>query len=90
MSVTQVDVVQLSNPADREKLAKILRNCSDAMTRAQGEKDYIREAVAQVSKDLNLPKKIVNKMVKVHFKQNFDEEVITNEQFEALYQSVVK
>jgi len=90
MSVTQMDVIQLSNPADREKLSKVIRSCSDSLTRAKAEKDYVNEAVKDISKELNLPKKIVAKMVKVYFKQNFDEEVVTNEQFEALYQTVVK
>lgn len=90
MSVQQIGITQLSNPADREKLFKVIRNCSDALTRAKAEKDYVREAMKDISKELDIPKKIVSKMVKVHFKQNFDEEVTTNEQFEALYQTVIK
>jgi hypothetical protein len=60
------------------------------MTRAQAEKDYIREAVADISKQLQLPKKLVSKMVKVYYKQNYDEEVAVHDQFETLYETVVK
>lgn len=60
------------------------------MTRIEGERDFIKEAVSEVSKNLQLPKKLVAKMVKVYHKQNYDEEVTTNEQFEALYETVVK
>lgn len=90
MAIQQVSVNQISNPADREKLLKVIRECSDSMTRAQGEKDYIREAITDISKQLQLPKKLVSKMVKVYYKQNYDEEVAVHDQFETLYETVVK
>jgi hypothetical protein len=90
MAIQQVSVNQISNPADREKLLKVMRECSDSMTRAQAEKDYIREATADISKQLQLPKKLVSKMVKVYYKQNYDEEVAVHDQFETLYETVVK
>jgi hypothetical protein len=40
MSVQQMSVNQISNPADREKLLGVLRECSASMTRIDGEKDY--------------------------------------------------
>jgi hypothetical protein len=60
------------------------------MARAQGEKEYVREAIADISKELQLPKKIVAKMAKVYFKQNYDEEVAVQDQFETLYETIVK
>jgi hypothetical protein len=90
MAVQQVSVNNLSNPADRDKLLKIIRECSDSMLRAQSEKDYIKEAIADISKELTVPKKLVAKMVKVYYKQNYDEEVATHDQFETLYETVVK
>ncbi len=56
----------------------------------EGEKDYIKEATTNIAKDLQLPKKLVAKMVKVYHKQNYDEEVAVHEQFETLYETVVK
>lgn len=90
MAVQQLSVIQLSNEADRKKLLDCLHECSNSMTRIEGERDFIKEAVSEVSKNLQLPKKLVAKMVKVYHKQNYDEEVTTNEQFEALYETVVK
>ena len=60
------------------------------MTRMEGEKDYIKESIAKVAKDLQLPKKLVSRMIKVYHKQNYDEEVATHEQFETLYETIVK
>ncbi len=89
MAVQQLTINQLSQP-DREKLFKIVQECSNSMTRIEGENDYIREAIAETAKQMQLPKKLVAKLVRVYHKQNFDEEVAVHEQFENLYESVVK
>ena len=60
------------------------------MTGADAESDDVRESITEVSKKLQVPKKLVAKMVKVYHKQNYDEEVSTHEQFETLYQTVIK
>jgi hypothetical protein len=90
MSVQQMSVNQISNPADREKLLNVLRECSASLTRMEGEKDYIKESVTEICKQLQLPKRLVNRMVKVYHKQNYDEEVAVHEQFETLYETIVK
>ena len=89
MSVKQLTINQLSAP-DREKLFKIVQECSNSMTRMDAEKDFVREAITDTAKNMQLPKKMVAKLVKVYHKQNFDEEVAVHEQFETLYESVVK
>ena len=80
---------QLSEP-DRDKLFKIIKECSDSMTRQDAEKDFVRESIAETSKNMQLPKRLVARLVKVYHKQNFDEEVAVHEQFETLYETVVK
>ncbi len=90
MSVKQVSVNALSNPADREKLFKVIQECSNSMTRVDGEKDFVKESIDAISKDLQLPKKLVARLVKVYHKQNYDEEIATHEQFEQIYETVVK
>jgi hypothetical protein len=90
MSIKQMTINQITNPEDQAKLLDVLRECSASLTRASAEKDLVKEAVADVCVALNLPKKIVNRMVKVYHKQNYDEEVAVHEQFETLYQTIVK
>ena len=89
MAVQQLTINQLSQP-DREKLFKIIKDCSDSLTRIDGEQDFIRESITETSKQMQLPKKLVAKLVKVYHKQNFEEEVAVHEQFETLYESVIK
>ena len=90
MSVKQMSINQISSESDRKKLFDAIKECSDSMTRIEGEKDFIKEATKKVCEDLKLPKRLVNRLVKVYHKQNYDEEVATHEQFETLYETVVK
>jgi arsenate reductase-like glutaredoxin family protein len=90
MAIKQLDVNVLSNPADREKLLKIIKQCSDSLIKIDAEKELIRETIAAVCEELEIPKKLVNRMVKVYHKQNYDEEVATHDQFETLYETVIK
>jgi hypothetical protein len=39
---------------------------------------------------MQLPKRLVSRLVKVYHKQNYDEEIAIHEQFETLYETVVK
>lgn len=90
MSVEQIEVNMISNPADQQKLLGVLRECSDAKTRIASERDYIKEAVSAICDDLQLPKKLVNKMVKVYYNQNFNQEVAEQDLFETFYETIVK
>jgi hypothetical protein len=90
MSVKQMSINQISSESDRKKLFDAIKECSDSMTRIEGEKDFIKEATKKVCEDLKLPKRLVNRLVKVYHKQNYDEEVATHEQFEQLYETIVK
>jgi len=90
MAIQQMATNILSNPKDREDLLKVLKECSDSLTRVKAEKEFVKEAVTDVCKKLDIPKRLVNRMVKVYHKQNYDEEVATQDQFETLYETVVK
>jgi hypothetical protein len=89
MAIKQLTINQLSEP-DKVKLFKVIKECSDSMTRQGSEKDFVRESITETSKKMQLPKKLVARLVKVYHKQNFDEEVAVHEQFETLYETVVK
>lgn len=90
MAVQQFSINQISSDSDRKKLYDAIKECSNSMTRIAAEKDLIKEAVKHVCEELKLPKRLVNRLVKVYHKQNYDEEVATHEQFEQLYETIVK
>ena len=90
MTITQLGDIQISSPADRDKLFKVIKELDNSLTRIDGEKDYIKSATEDVSKELGIPKNLITKMAKVYHKQNFDQEVATQEQFQHLYETIVK
>jgi len=90
MAIQQLAINVLSNPKDRDDLLKVIKECSDSMTRIDGEKDFMKEAIKDVCDKLQLPKRLVGRMVKVYHKQSYDEEVATHDQFETLYETVIK
>jgi len=77
-----------SNPEDRKKIYATLSELSASMTRIEGERDFIKEAINDTCKNFNLSKKAFRKLAKVYHKQNFSEEVAENDEFVALYETI--
>jgi len=75
-------------PADKTKLVNALRDISVSMTRVEAERDLIKNVKNDICKDLDLNRKVFNKLVKVYHKKNFVEEVELHEEFETLYETV--
>jgi hypothetical protein len=81
---------QISNPADRAKIKKMLGEVSDSMTRISAERDLIKETIKEMSQEFNLSKRQLNRMAKVYHKQNFTREQEEHSEFEDLYTSIVE
>ena len=79
----------ISNAADRKKILDAITEISNSMTRISAERDFIKDAVADVSDKFQIPKKIVAKMARVYHKQSFNTESEENSEFESLYEEVV-
>ena len=73
---------------DRIKIKKAVQEASDSMYRAEAEKSLQKEIVEDLFDTFKIPKKTINKMIKVYHKQNFNEEVAAADEFEELYQTV--
>lgn len=80
----------MTNPADQKKLLDMLREASNSLARIESERELIREMKKNICDELQLEKKMISRMVKVYHKQSFQEEVAEHEQFETIYESVVK
>ena len=87
---TPVDLIVPSSAADRDKLFKVIKECSGSLARIESERAYIKEAIDNISKDLSVPKRLLNRLLKVYHKQNFEEESAVNDQFQTLYETIVK
>ncbi len=83
-------MTQISSPADRAKIKKMLGEVSNSMTRIEAERDLIKETIKEMSQEFNLSKRHLNRMAKVYHKQNFSREQEEHSEFEDLYTSIVE
>jgi hypothetical protein len=75
----------LTSPADRKVLLDAVQELSNSMTRVDGERDFQKEAIAEVSGKLNLNKKYVRKLARIYHKNNLNDVKQENEDVETLY-----
>lgn len=82
------EIIVPSSPADRQDIKSKIQEISGSMTRIEGEKDYIKETIADLSKKYNLPKNYLSRMAKVFHKSIYTEQVVEGENFQALYETI--
>jgi len=75
---------------DKKKIKGALQEASNSLTRIDAERDLVKNIINDTSKNFQIPKKTVKKLINVYHKQNFSEEVATHEEFESLYETVTK
>ena len=75
---------------DKKKIKGALQEASNSLTRIDAERDLVKNIMNDTSKNFQIPKKTVKKLIHVYHKQNFSEEVATHEEFESLYETVTK
>lgn len=78
-----------SNPADKKTIRDALQEISNAMTRIEGERDYIKESIKTITDRYPvISKKVFRKMIKVYHAQTYTQEVEEHEEFENLYETI--
>lgn len=82
------ELVLPSSPADRAKIKAAMIECSGAMTRIESEKDYIKEAVAELAEEYEVPKKLLNKLLRVYHKSSKDQVLAEAEQMDVAYSAI--
>jgi hypothetical protein len=78
-----------TNQEDKLKLLGALKDVSNAMTLIEAQRDVIKEVKNDICEELQIEKKIFNRLARVYHKGNFQEEKYIHEQFEELYTEVV-
>lgn len=74
----------------KDRLRNCVRELNDSMTRAAAERDFQKNALADVSEKTGVDKKTIRRMAKVYFKANYSEEQEDNRRFEEFYDGVMK
>ena len=77
-----------SDPAARKAIKKCMDELSASMSRIDGERDFIKEAIANICEEYEMSKKTFRKLAKVYHKQNFSKEVAEHEEFETMYEQL--
>ncbi len=77
-----------SDPAARKAIKKCMDELSASMSRTQGERDFIKEAINNICEEYEMSKKTFRKLAKVYHKQNFSKEVADHEEFETMYEQL--
>jgi hypothetical protein len=75
--------------ADKGKVKQVLTEISNAMTRIEGEREFIKDAIEVASEKYEIEKKILRKMARVFHKNNYAEELSTIEEFTTMYENIV-
>jgi len=79
----------ISNPADQQKIKKMLSEISDSYTRISAERELVKETIEALAEDFDLDKKLLRKMAQIFHKQNYSEVESEQEELALLYESVV-
>lgn len=77
-------------PEQKKDLQNAIREISNSMVRTEAERDLIKDIVKTQSDNLQIPKKIINKIAKTFHKQSLHQEVADHEDFVELYEKVTK
>lgn len=76
------------SPDVKKTIKDLVSEVSGAMTRMEGERDFIKEAIKEAVDKHELDKKILQKMCKTYHKQQFHTEKKDNEAFVDQYSEV--
>lgn len=80
----------VSSPTDKAKIKKMMFEISNSFTRISAEKDLIKETIADLSKEFEIPKRTLNRMAKIYHKQSYSQEQQEFEEFGELYENILE
>lgn len=84
----EVGVALPSSPADRQKLKTMISEATYCLQRADDEKLAVKDIIDVIHSDYGLSKKHVRKLINTLYKQNYDDRVAEEEEFEFLYEGL--
>lgn len=84
------DIIIPSSPADLKKLKDGIDEITNSMTRVDGEKEYQKEAIEELSEQTGIDKKYIRRLATEAHKDIFEKKSDEQDQFEQLYESVME
>ena len=78
-----------SDPADRQKFKAMLSEMTHCLSRADSEKEQMKEICEEAFDQFGIAKKTINKLAKTMYKHSYADLQSENEDFEFLYEALV-
>lgn len=84
------EIVIPSNPTDLKKLFDGVKEIADSKVRVDGESDFQKEVVSDLSEELGVPKSEIKRMATDYHKDTFKKNVDKHEQYQELYEATMQ
>jgi len=78
------------NSIQLKAIKSAIDEINESMMKLDSEKTNIKNIVDATFDSLKIPKKILRRIAKVHYKQSFQEEVAESKEFEALFEGITE
>lgn len=76
------------SPADRQKLKTMISEATYCLQRVDDEKAAIKDIIDVINGDFQLSKKHVRRLINTLYKQNYNDRLAEEEEFEYLYEGL--
>jgi hypothetical protein len=73
---------------EKKDVLRVIKDCSDSLTRMDGERTFIKESIMGLNDKHGLDKKHLRKVVSIYYKQNLAEVTAGNSDVEDLYETI--
>ena len=77
------------NPEDRRKLKAMIVEMTNALSRADAEREHMKEIASAAVDEFGIKKPLINKLARTMYKNNYLDLQSENEHFEYLYEALV-
>lgn len=82
------NVIIPTSDEDRKRIRGAMEEISNSYTRVEAERDFVKDAINDLSEEVDIPKNILRKMARIFHKQNMADVVSEVEDIEALMESI--
>jgi hypothetical protein len=78
-----------TNKEERKKLKAMIVEMTNVLSRVDSEREHMKEIASVAAEEFGLEKKLINKLARTMFKNNYADLHAENEHFEFLYEAIV-
>lgn len=86
---TNTNIIVPSNPVDRKTIKDGIIEACNSMSRIDAEKEQITTIVEDLVEKFEIPKSVLNRMIRIAHKQTIDKVSQENEDFGVIYEAIM-